>query len=80
MQNHFSKSIFRAVILSVILLMVCPEFSAQAQENKPATWIWYPGDFEVWLSNKMQVRRTEPKRYFSALTHNQIPNQSNSNT
>ena len=24
-----------------------------------ATWIWYPGDFEVWLGNKMQNRRTE---------------------
>ncbi|HEU4555853.1 MAG TPA: GH116 family glycosyl hydrolase [Chitinophaga sp.] len=24
-----------------------------------ATWIWYPGDFEIWLGNKMQNRRTE---------------------
>lgn len=24
-----------------------------------ATWIWYPGDYEVWLGNKMQNRRTE---------------------
>src|SRR5215216_6463537 len=28
----------------------------QAQE---ATWIWYPGDFEIVLANKMQNRRTE---------------------
>ena len=27
-------------------------------ENK-ATWIWYPGDFEVWLGNKFNNRRTE---------------------
>src|SRR5690348_11485570 len=26
-------------------------FSASAQQ---ATWIWYPGDYEIWLSNNMQ--------------------------
>jgi len=24
-----------------------------------ATWIWYPGDYDIWLANKMQNRRTE---------------------
>lgn len=24
-----------------------------------ATWIWYPGDFEVWLSTKVEMRRQE---------------------
>jgi len=24
-----------------------------------ATWIWYPGDFEIWLGNKFNNRRTE---------------------
>ncbi|TJY67952.1 alpha-rhamnosidase [Sphingobacterium alkalisoli] len=33
-----------------------------AQES--ATWIWYPGDFEVWLSNDMQNRRTERGTFF----------------
>jgi hypothetical protein len=28
-------------------------------KNKKATWIWYPGDFEVWLGNKFNNRRTE---------------------
>ncbi|WP_044624748.1 amylo-alpha-1,6-glucosidase [Neotamlana nanhaiensis] len=32
-----------------------------------ATWIWYPGDFEIWLSNKMQVRRTEREAVFPPL-------------
>ena len=27
--------------------------------NKQATWIWYPGDFEVWLGNIFNNRRTE---------------------
>ncbi|HWJ25868.1 MAG TPA: hypothetical protein VNS32_04955, partial [Flavisolibacter sp.] len=33
---------------------MCSELKAQK-----ATWIWYPGDYEVWLGNKMQNRRTE---------------------
>jgi hypothetical protein len=28
------------------------------------TWIWYPGDFEIVLSNKMQNRRTERSTFF----------------
>lgn len=32
---------------------------APALAQKRATWIWYPGDFEVWLGNNMQNRRTE---------------------
>ena len=24
-----------------------------------ATWIWYPGDFEIWLGNRFNNRRTE---------------------
>src|SRR5690349_18645381 len=32
--------------------------AAKAQPGK-ATWIWYPGDFEIWLSNQMQTKRTE---------------------
>ncbi len=30
----------------------------QASGNK-ATWIWYPGDFEIWLGNIFNNRRTE---------------------
>lgn len=29
-----------------------------------ATWIWYPGDFEIWLGNNMQNRRTERGSFF----------------
>lgn len=36
-------------------------FSASAQK---ATWIWYPGDFEISLANKMQNRRTERGTFF----------------
>ncbi|WP_237073709.1 alpha-L-rhamnosidase-related protein [Mucilaginibacter mali] len=34
-------------------------FFADAAVAQKATWIWYPGDYEIWLSNKMQNRRTE---------------------
>ena len=37
-----------------LLLFVFVELSAQQ-----ATWIWYPGDYDIWLANKMQNRRTE---------------------
>ena len=29
-----------------------------------ATWIWYPGDYEIWLSNQMQNRRTDRETFF----------------
>ena len=29
-----------------------------------AKWIWYPGDFEIWLGNKMNNRRTERGAFF----------------
>ena len=31
---------------------------------KQATWIWFPGDFEIWLSNNMQNRRTDRQAFF----------------
>ncbi len=34
-------------------------------DSAPApTWIWYPGDFEIVLANKMQNRRTERGTFF----------------
>lgn len=29
-----------------------------------ANWIWYPGDYEIWLANKMNNRRTERGAFF----------------
>jgi hypothetical protein len=31
--------------------------------NTP-TWIWYPGDYEIWLGNEMNNRRTERGAFF----------------
>jgi len=41
-------------IVMIILYILFNGHSAKAQ-----TWIGYPGDYEVWLGNKMQNRRTE---------------------
>ena len=38
--------------------------TARAQQAGKATWIWYPGDYEIWLSNQMQNRRTERGSFF----------------
>ena len=29
-----------------------------------ATWIWYPGDYDIWLGNQVQSRRTERGAFF----------------
>ncbi len=38
-------------------------FTEQAQAQK-ASWIWYPGDFDIYMSNVMQNRRTERGSFF----------------
>jgi hypothetical protein len=40
---------------------------ASAQAPKKATWIYYPGDFEVWASNRMQNRRTDRGAFLPVL-------------
>jgi hypothetical protein len=38
--------------------------TVRAQERK-AFWIWYPGDFELWLSSQIQVERTERGMFYA---------------
>ena len=28
------------------------------------TWIWYPGDYEIWLGNLLNSRRTDRGAFF----------------
>jgi hypothetical protein len=42
-----------------LLFFVATTFLSQAQ-----TWIWYPGDYEIWLGNEMNNRRTERGAFF----------------
>jgi Glycogen debranching enzyme len=47
-------------------LYFCKQIYLQ-MKNKPkncATWIWYPGDYEIWLGNLMNNRRTERGVFF----------------
>jgi len=32
--------------------------------SSASTWIWYPGDYEIWLGNQMNNRRTERGAFF----------------
>ncbi|HEX2628971.1 MAG TPA: alpha-rhamnosidase, partial [Chitinophagaceae bacterium] len=51
-----------------ILLSSLPTVNAQEKIRKGHglvdTWIWYPGDYEIWLSNQMQNRRTDRGTFF----------------
>jgi len=35
-----------------------------ATKSEQALWIWYPGDYEIWLGNRMNNRRTERGAFF----------------
>ncbi len=47
-------------IVHLLALLTCCTIAVAQQ----ATWVWYPGDYEIWLSNKMQNRRTERGSFF----------------
>ncbi|HBE40201.1 MAG TPA: alpha-rhamnosidase, partial [Bacteroidales bacterium] len=47
--------------ISLIFFTIIPEVLIQARQ---ATWIWYPGDYEIWLGNKVQNQRTERGTFF----------------
>lgn len=39
-------------------------FAAFYLFSSAQTWIWYPGDYEIWLGNEMNNRRTERGAFF----------------
>lgn len=44
-----------SLFIGLVLTLLCGAACAQGA----ATWIWAPGDFEIWLSNRMQLQRVE---------------------
>ena len=46
-------------ILATLVGALALSAAASAQ-----TWIWYPGDYEIWLGNRMNNRRTERGAFF----------------
>lgn len=45
----------------VTLWLCCLFYVVAAQAQ---TWIWYPGDYEIWLGNQMNNRRTEKGAFY----------------
>jgi alpha-L-rhamnosidase len=50
---------FLNATLTFLLLLIITATDLYAQKTAQASWIWYPGDLDIWVSNKMQNRRTE---------------------
>lgn len=53
-------------VASLRVIAVCgfAVFCSLVGSAQQATWIWYPGDFEISLANQMQNRRTERGTFF----------------
>ena len=49
--------------ICLFLALAVSLFIDQVQAQK-ASWIWYPGDFDIYMSNVMQNRRTERGSFF----------------
>ncbi len=67
MKRHWRRSVQQIVILLSILssFVVANAQAPNTQKSGPqATWIWYPGDYEIWLANQMQNRRTDRGTFF----------------
>ena len=55
---HLISTRYFSLVFVCLFLSVIPSLAQQA------TWIWYPGDFEISLNNKMQNRRTDRNSFF----------------
>jgi alpha-L-rhamnosidase len=47
-----------------LLLVLAASLLADEAFGQKASWIWYPGDFDIYMSNVMQNRRTERGSFF----------------
>lgn len=52
------KNFNKILLLSLFSCLTLPAFAQKA------SWIWYPGDFDIYMSNVMQNRRTERGSFF----------------
>jgi hypothetical protein len=53
--------LLRLCVKPLILLFAILSIS---QTSFSQTWIWYPGDYEIWLANQMENRRTDRGTFF----------------
>src|SRR3982750_3514865 len=61
---EFKVTIMRIKSLRRILLTLGLLPGISQLYSQTATWIWYPGDFEISLANRMQNRRAERGTFF----------------
>lgn len=59
--------LIRKNIVIIILIVTAFLLAGQSKAQSKATWIWYPGDYEIWLANKMQNRRTDRGTFLPVL-------------
>lgn len=59
--KKFCQILPKRIIYVIILLLF---FQNPISASKSATWIWYPGDYDIWLGNEMSNRRTERGAFF----------------
>ncbi len=55
---NYMKNLKKALLLGLLSCLTIPTFAQKA------SWIWYPGDFDIYMSNVMQNRRTERGSFF----------------
>ena len=54
----------KKIVICMLLTLLLPQQGLFASQADAATWIWYPGDYEIWLGNRMNNRRTERGAFF----------------
>jgi len=56
-----NKQVKKLIILFSFFATLSVNLMAQMPE---ASWIWYPGDFEIWLGTKVQIQRTQRGMFY----------------
>ena len=64
MKKYTINSLFKSILLIAIAFFLLFASDLATAQTKKATWIWYPGDYDIWLGNLMQNRRTERGTFF----------------
>jgi alpha-L-rhamnosidase len=54
----------KPIIITVLSLLCLASAPRTAAQPATATWIWYPGDYAIWLGNQVQNRRTDRGTFF----------------
>ena len=53
-----------ALSAAAMILNATNVCAADSTAESKGTWIWYPGDYEIWLGNEMNNRRTERGSFY----------------